>query len=139
MTDSITSDRALRAAQFALDGLSTQQELIGQNLANVDTPGYRAQTADFQATLRQALDNGSGGLSPVSMQVTQAGHQRPSAGETNPIQFSMRQGGSVRADGNNVDIDVELSQMAETGIQYQAISQLVSKKLLMLKNIINGR
>jgi flagellar basal-body rod protein FlgB len=56
-----------------------------------------------------------------------------------PIQVSLRKGGTERADGNNVDIDTELTQMTETYIQYQALSQLVSKKLAGLKYIISGR
>jgi flagellar basal body rod protein FlgB len=47
--------------------------------------------------------------------------------------------GALRADGNNVDIDVELGQMAETGLRYQALTQTVSKKLLLLKNLASGR
>ena len=139
MTDSITNDRAIRAAAAALDGLSRQQELVGQNLANVDTPGYRAQSAEFQTARRRALqDEARPGLRAAALEVTQPGHlavqDRPDG-----IRLGFRQGGSLRADGNNVDIDVELSQMAETGIQYQAITQLVSKKLILLKNLVSGR
>jgi flagellar basal-body rod protein FlgB len=139
MTDSITNDRAIRTAAAALDGLSRQQELVGQNLANVDTPGYRAQSADFQTALRRALhEEARPGLKAAALEVTQPGHI---AAQDQPdgIQLSLRQGGSLRADGNNVDIDVELSQMAETGIQYHAMTQLVSKKLILLKNLVSGR
>ena len=45
----------------------------------------------------------------------------------------------MRLDGNNVDIDLEMSQMAETSIQYQSLTQLVSKKLALLKSIAIGR
>jgi flagellar basal-body rod protein FlgB len=142
MPDPITSDRAMRNAQFALDGLSRQQEVISQNLANIDTPAYHAQTVDFQSALHRALEDGGDALqgSPqrVSMVTTRQGHL-PSTDRPDQVQFSLRKGGSLRADGNNVDVDVEMSQMAETGIQYQAISQLVSKKLLLLKNIASGR
>lgn len=134
MTDSITSDRALRAAKFALDGLALKQELIGHNLANVDTPQYRAQTVDFQTALRRSLNN----QGRIQMQTTHAAHRAISSPVSQP-QILERGGGSSRADGNNVDVDVELSQMAEAGIQYQAITQLVSKKFILLKNIVSGR
>jgi flagellar basal body rod protein FlgB len=49
-----------------------------------------------------------------------------------------RQGGTDRADQNNVDIDTELTDLSQTGITYQAISQEVSKKLLLLKAIATG-
>jgi flagellar basal-body rod protein FlgB len=134
MGDSITSDRAMRTAQAALDGLAVAQEMIGHNLANVDTPGYRAQSVDFQTSLRRALGKEAG----ISLQTTNSGHQ-VSLQRPDRVLISERPGGSTRADGNNVDIDVELSQMAETGISYQAISQLVSKKLVLMKYIASGR
>jgi flagellar basal-body rod protein FlgB len=49
--------------------------------------------------------------------------------------LSLRPGGSQRADENNVDIDVEMTDMSEVGIQYQAVSQAMSKKLLLLKTL----
>lgn len=136
MTDSIISDKAMRAAQAALDGLAMQQELIGQNLSNVDTPGYKAQTVDFQSALRRAL-NTETGPGKVEMATTNSAHLA-SPDRVDQAQVSLRKGGSVRADGNDVDIDVELTQMTEAGIQYQAITQLVSKKFLLLKNIVSG-
>jgi flagellar basal-body rod protein FlgB len=55
-----------------------------------------------------------------------------------PISLA-RTGGSMRADGNNVDIDVELMEMTETGIAYQALTQAASKKLALLKSIAMAR
>jgi flagellar basal-body rod protein FlgB len=137
MSDPIINDSAIRAARFALDGLALQQELIGNNLANVDTPGYQAQTVDFQTTLKRAL-NGSD-HEPVRMSLTNAGHLQAEVRSSQSPQTLLRTGGSRRADGNNVDVEVEMSQMAETGIAYQAITQLVSKKLLLMKNIADRR
>jgi flagellar basal-body rod protein FlgB len=136
MSDPILNDSAMRTARFALDGLALQQELIGNNLANIDTPGYQAQTADFQTTLRRALDAGEN--SPARMAVTHAGHVQPDV-RPDSVQTLLRTGGSRRADGNNVDVDVEMAQMGEAGIAYQAITQLVSKKLLLMKNIADRR
>jgi len=134
MADPILSDRALLAAQMALDGLALRQELIGHNLANVDTPGYRAQTVDFQSALRRALDK----TSRLDLKTTNVAHQA-APNRVDRVLITHRKGGVLRADGNNVDIDVELSQMAETGIHYNALTTLVSKKLLLLKNIASGR
>ena len=134
MAFSITNDRATQVARTALDGLALQQELIGHNLANVDTPGYRAQTASFQNALQNAL----GASDWLEMRTTHVSHQA-AGGRADDFILSTRPGGSVRADGNDVDIDVELGQMAETGIRYQSISQAVSKKLILLKSLASGR
>lgn len=134
MPDSIVSDRTMRAVQFALDGLTKQQETIGHNLANVDTPGYRAKTLDFKSTLRRAIHTSEA----VSLQTTHAAHLA-SPNRLGSVNIVSRKGGTLRADGNNVDIEVELSQMAETGIHYQALSQLASKKLILLREIASRR
>jgi flagellar basal-body rod protein FlgB len=134
MSSSITNDKTSQVARFALDALAQRNNLIGHNLANVDTPGYRAQQVDFSAALRRAT-RPSGELGLVS---THAAHLSPE-NPASTVQVSLRQGGSLRADGNNVDIDVELSEMAETGISYQALSQLVGKKLGLLKYLASGR
>ncbi len=130
MSDSLFSDNALRTSKAALDGLSLRQQAISRNLANVDTPGYQAVTVNFKDTLKRMVDKGD--LLP--MKLTSDGHQSTAAQEIG-FNLSRRAGGSFRADLNNVDVDVEMTDMSEAGIQYQAVSQAVSKKLLLLKTL----
>jgi len=131
MSDPLLFDTSIQAMKSALDGLSAQQEIIGQNIANVDTPGYRAQKVDFRAALQNAMNK----TGKVMLKTTNPAHLQ--GGKSNErIQVSLREGGTSRADGNNVDIDVELSQMTETVIQYQALTELISKKFAGLKTII---
>ena len=134
MGNSITSGPTFSALKFALDGLSRQQEVLGQNIANVDTPEYKAQAVDFQSSLKLAM--GKSKVMPLS--TTHIGHIALSDGLLG-YQTEFRQGGSVRADGNNVDIDVEMEQMTETNIQYQALTQMISRKYQGIKNIASGR
>ncbi len=134
MTDPLFNDPSLRAATSALDGLSMRQQVISRNLANVDTPGYHAQSVDFESTLKQAIDGGNA----IRLAATHPGHLA-SKSERPSFTITPRLGGSERADQNNVDVDTELTQMVETGIQYQAVSQVVSKKLALLKAIANDR
>lgn len=130
MPDSLFTDNSIRAAQLALDGLSRRQQVISRNLANVDTPGYQAQTVNFEDTLKHALS----GDTTLAMQVTDDLHQVSS--EQSPGFISkLRPGGTERADQNNVDVDTEMIDMSETGIQYQAVSQAISQKLLLLKTL----
>ena len=130
MIDSLFADNATRAAQAALNGLSLRQQAISRNIANVDTPGYQAQTVNFEDTLKSMLNNGG----TLPLMTTHTSHQ---ASPTQNASFTLsnRPGGSFRADQNNVDIDVEMSDMSEAGIQYEAVSQLVSKKLQLLKTL----
>ena len=128
MSDSLFSDGAMRTARTALNGLSLRQQAISRNLANVDTPGYRSQTINFEDTLNHLVDRDVS----LSLATTSDSHLLPASQETS-FSITRRQGGSFRADQNNVDVDVEMTDMSETGIQYQAVSQTVSQKLLLLK------
>jgi flagellar basal-body rod protein FlgB len=124
------SDNAITASAMALSGLTARQQAISNNLANIDTPGYRAQTVDFESTVKRAL-NSSGSL---KLAATNPSHLDSSSSKA-MFTTTARPGGTARADENNVDIDTELLQMSETGIQYQAVSQSISKKLELLKTI----
>ncbi|NMB53309.1 MAG: flagellar basal body rod protein FlgB [Leptolinea sp.] len=131
MSDPVYGDSALNIASKAMDGLSYRKNVISQNVANVDTPGYHALELNFESALQKSMSS-----SPkLGMQLTDPKHQLSKDEASGIFQAKLRTGGSERADGNNVDIDTELVQMTETGIRYSALSTAVSKKLSLLKNI----
>jgi flagellar basal-body rod protein FlgB len=130
MSDSLFSDISTQIAKVALDGLSLRQQAISRNLANIDTPGFKAQTVNFQKTLDRMVNEDN--LLPLK--ITDEAHLTTAVDETGFF-LSLRPGGSLRADENNVDVDVEMTDMSEAGIQYQAVSQAISKKLLLLKTL----
>ncbi len=136
MADFLGVDPAISAAKTALEGLGQRQQVISRNIANVDTPGYQAQTYSFEDSLKAAMQPPSN----FQMVVTDEHHIGISHSTPTPmVGTSARTGGSERADGNNVDVDVELTDMAETGIRYQALTQSASKKLALLKSIASAR
>jgi len=130
MSGSLFTDNAIRSAKLALDGLSMKQGVISNNIANVDTPGYRAQEVDFDNVMKRALNNSR----DLALAKTNSNHLGISNGKA-IFRVQNTPGGISRADGNNVDIDTELMEMSLTGIQYQAVSQELSKKLTLLKTI----
>jgi len=135
MSSSLFADDALSAASIALKGLTARQQVISNNVANVDTPGYSAQELDFETTLKRTLNSASG----ISMNKTNSKHMdATTSAAANLYATAKREGGTYREDGNNVDISTELIDMSETGIKYQAISQGISSKLLLLKSIAQG-
>lgn len=134
MTDSLFTDNTLSLSQLALDGLSRKQNAISSNIANVDTPGYSAKTVDFQSTLQKAVED----QDHLSLKKSDPRHL---SSTTDTVSFATtnRSGGTERADGNNVDIDVELMDMSETQIDYQALTEAVSLKLQLLNDIAQSR
>jgi flagellar basal-body rod protein FlgB len=136
MFNSINSDPTIGAVEQSLGGLSMRKDLISQNIANVDTPGYQAQEVNFEGALQQAMNMGS----RLPLTTTSAMHISTVPAMTgDTYQVGLRQGGTERADGNNVDIDQELTQMSETGLRYQGLTSAVNIKLNLLKTIASDR
>jgi flagellar basal-body rod protein FlgB len=132
MANGMMVDSSLTLAQAALKGLDLRRDVIGQNIANTDTPGYSAEEVSFEANLQRALDSNGN----LSLTRTDDQHVTGLASDTADIyETSARQGGSTRADGNNVDIGQELEQMTETTVSYQALVTAVTRKLSLLKTI----
>lgn len=135
MSSSLFNDDALSVAKLALRGLTARQQIISSNVANVDTPGYSAKQVSFESMLQRSLNSAA---NPVSMAKSSSLHLDANSSTSSFFTTSNRAGGTAREDGNNVDIDTELMDMSETNIKYQAISQRISSKLLLLKSIAQG-
>lgn len=132
MGNSFLIDKTMQSAMTALDGLSQRQSTISRNIANIDTPGYKAQTVNFEQALTRALNSSGGNL---KMSVTNEAHLDAPQSAKNVMTTAYRAGGSSRVDGNNVDLDVELTDMSETGIVYQAVTAAIKKKFDLLTTI----
>lgn len=131
----LINDTTTKVLEAALDGLASRQQIVGHNIANAETPGYQALAVTFDRQLREAM----GQESKFKMAQTHTGHLASPATREQGPNVTPRQTSSMRLDGNNVDIDLEMSQLAETSIQYQSLTQLVSRKLALLKAIAMGR
>ncbi|NPV09394.1 MAG: flagellar basal body rod protein FlgB [Anaerolineae bacterium] len=129
----ITNDPAIRALRYALDGLSLRQQAVAQNIANLNTPGYKAARVSFEEELQRRL-RGSGDAVDVSL--THPAHVLPS--ERPGVSITRDASTSIRLDGNNVDIDWEMARLAETVINYNTVTELISMKLAILKTAIKG-
>ncbi|MFL5826704.1 MAG: flagellar basal body rod protein FlgB [Thermoleophilaceae bacterium] len=93
----------------ALQGASLRQQALAENLANVNTPGYRRKDVDFHGALRAAMSAGDPGAASFSVEAD------PSA--------------PMRADGNSVDADVEGSRLAQNGLEYSALVQVMRGRI----------
>lgn len=134
MSSKFFLDSYYQAAKLALDGLAARQAAISQNMANVDTPGYRAKTISFENAVRMVMENSSS----FQMKMTDTKHIPANSHQGRFLEVN-RPGGSLRADENNVDIDVEMIDMNETDLRFQAITQLVNGRFRLLKEITNSR
>ena len=120
--------------EVALGLRAYRQQLLASNIANADTPGYKAVDIDFQAALRSARTTMQGG--PVKLSTTAAGHLStpvPTQYSSIPLKYHVPQQASI--DGNTVEMDVERAKFTENALMYQFAMDRVSghyKDLLAL-------
>lgn len=137
MPDTILGSNTDRALSTALTGLSTRQRLISHNLANVETPEFKASEVSFEDQLQQAMANSQrGGLTPVAHH---PGHIPLEAAGIEDVRFEIAEQTDTmtRVDGNSVDIDKEMVTLAETNLTYNALVQLTTARLSLTRYIIN--
>ena len=117
------SDAVSRVLGLALDGVTMRQKVTADNISNVDTPGFRAMSVDFESSLRQAVDSGDITAS------TDGGLQVEATPTDTP----------VGANGNNVDLRKETLSAVQTQYQYQMLTRAVNDKFTRLHDSIGGQ
>lgn len=106
--------------QAALDLRARRQEILAANLANSDTPNYKARDLDFASALRTAQGALGREAGPLALARTQAGHLAPatlSGGLATALKYRAALQPSL--DGNTVDMDVERAHFADNAMHYQ--------------------
>ena len=136
MLERIYSGMALDVAEAALRLLRKRHEYIAANIANVDTPGYKARRFHFEKQLQQVVY----GTDELPLYVTNPRHIRNVPASLEDVKGSVEKIlWPVRNDGNSVDIDKEMARLAENQVLYDAIAQAYSMQLARLKYAIRGR
>ena len=111
-------DTELAFVRSALDLRARRQEVIASNIANSDTPNYKARDIDFRAALKSAL--GTTSSAGIRLARTDAHHLAPSSGSADTSKsLKFRAALQPSLDGNTVDIDVERAQFTDNAIHYQ--------------------
>ena len=123
--DGVFSNR-LNNIQTSLDLTTERQQLLTNNLANINVPGYKREDMDFHLQLSQASGL-LGTKTGVNFQRDLASFQSDFANGNS----------SIREDGNNVDLDKEIASMTETQMHYQALSTLAANYFQNLKTVIS--
>jgi flagellar basal-body rod protein FlgB len=109
----------------ALDLLQARHNVLAENVANAETPGYRARDLDFGNVLAAAFD-------PTT---PESGAPQSATPEVQP---SVDRNATVKLDGNSVDLDMQMGELSENAFKIVALSQLLSRKLDGLKRVIDG-
>ena len=114
----------------ALNFSSKRNELISNNIANVDTPNFKAKDTSFKTSLERAMDH-------LEAKRTDPKHL-PFSSDTQKFPVHAKQGTMYNHNGNNVDVDKEMANLAKNQIYYQGITDQLNNKFNMMKTAIKG-
>ena len=115
----------------AADASWTRESVIANNIANVDTPGYKRQDLDFESLLKQQMGRTKG----VSFN-DKIVDLNTKMKDLNPIIYKDHAGYSYRLDGNNVDIDTENVELASEQIKYQALTGSIDSQFKRMNSVL---
>lgn len=130
----ITFDNALGIHEQALVARSRRAEVLANNLANADTPGYKARDVDFQAMLNKATE----ATQALSMSKTHDSHMDLS-GQDPSSELLYRTPHQPSIDGNTVDSQQEQSRFMRNAMDFQASFQFLNSKFSGLTKAIKGQ
>ena len=128
-------DDALRFNQTALTLREARQELIASNIANADTPNYKARDIDFARALQGAMAGSEG---KMQMDATAGNHLHDSSNGVLGAPVMYRTAVQPSADGNTVDMDIERAQFADNALRYEASVKFVSEDIKKILTAIQG-
>ena len=100
-----------------------RHEILASNVANVETPGYRARDLEFKDALASAFE--AGGDDETAPTISEA-------------RLIDRPSGSTRPDGNTVDIDMEMARLAYNRSSYTTYAEILARRLGGLRRAIDG-
>ena len=136
----ISFDNALGVHEQALAVRSRRAEVLSNNLANGDTPNFKARDIDFKTMLNQQVNATSKVASTqmLRMQATQNGHIASAVTETEDGDLLYRTPLQPSVDGNTVDENVEQAEFLKNAVNWQASFQFLSARFKGLKDAIRG-
>ncbi len=128
----ISIDKALGALPDHLSLYGKRSSLLASNLANADTPGFKARDIDFERALQRA------GSNQLAMKTTHRSHLGGPASSDSDPELLYRVPTQPSLDGNTVDSQVEQAQFAENALRYQSTLTFLNGKFRGLRLAIKG-
>jgi flagellar basal-body rod protein FlgB len=129
------NDKTYQALATALNFREMRQEIISSNIANANTPGYKSMKLDFEGALARALDVDGN----RSMNTSEGNHYNVGNGGFDNLSPEVYEdpNGVISENGNTVDVESEMSRMAENKLMFDTTVQLLNKKIGLMKYAIS--
>ena len=123
--------------QRGLDAAWTRNQVITNNIANVDTADFKSSSVEFETAMKNALGADENGFTAKTTRPEHYQFANSSAEEVTPT-VVQNTNTEYRADGNNVDIDYESTELAKNTLWYNVLVQQVTSEFNKLKTVIGG-
>ena len=125
--------KTIQSLDRSLDYANLKNQTIANNIANADTPGYKSEAVSFKDTLQETMD------ASFTAKRTNPKHLAfGSTADTSEFQVTKKEGTTYTNNGNNVDVDKEMSELADNQLYYQALVDRMSGKFNSLSKVIKG-
>lgn len=131
-------DNELRFQQDAMSLRAERQQVLANNIANADTPDFRARDFDFASELASSLNQDRAAGRGMSLATTSDRHLRASSGAMTRRELLYRVPDQPSLDGNTVDMDRERAQFADNSVRYQASLTFLTNRLQSLKTAMQS-
>ena len=121
-------DKSFRILQKIVQSANTRQKVIASNIANADTPGYKARDVKFDDFLKNEMKLLTTNTKHISSK------KGANAGGELITESSLSWG-----DGNNVELNAEVAKMTENSLRHDAAIKILNSKIKMFRNALRGR
>ncbi len=114
-------DTSIQGVEKAMQGSMLQQQVLANNIANANTPGFQPSNVNFQSALAQAFASGS-----------------PTPSQIQSITFSPQvdSTGATEVNGNGDDINAQMADLSQNTLNYQALESVMGTRMAILKTAI---
>lgn len=123
-------NNSIKLTQKTLDFLWKRQGIIANNIANQDTPNYKAKLLTFEESVQSQIEN-------VGKKKNAKNYSR--AIDRINMEVEENNSGSNRMDGNNVSPGAEYAELARTGLQYQYALRAINDEFMRIRSVIKGQ
>jgi len=122
-------DKGFKILERIMHAANTRHRVIASNIANADTPGYKARDVDFKKIL---------GNEEIKLAKTSSNHINNSLDKGNNVKLIIEENPSW-GDKNNVELDVEVAKMTENSLMLESALSIMAMKIRMFKSAISTR
>jgi len=125
------NDKVYNLIKKGLDASALRSKVSANNIANINTKGFKKSYVTFEESLKDNMDN-------MAMRTTKSKHIQDGS-SYGDVKVNQDKSTSMRQDGNNVDVDVEMANQAANNLMYNALITQANMKFAMEKYVLDGK